>query len=227
MTWHKLKQTTSKNLGTQWMKPTQKKQLNVAKGVFQTAKTSEKEGKGRPGIMRKSWHQRILNQHHYQCLAAMSQHTTGWLYSANWRPKAWKLRTEAYIHYPSAHADMSARATRNQILVLCWKPLKHVEISKETRSKMFFSKKVQTSIKENNLRIKRETKHSSWKTLLKKEGNKTISPSHVSDRNIVSKQPVLLGMEYKKCNSLSLLVHQTVLLTFSQLLEAAQVVPNL
>lgn len=134
------------------------------------------------------------------------------------------IKTEAYIH--RVHMQ-TCQPEQPEILILSRKPLKHVEISKQTRSKMFLWKKVQTSIKENNLRIERETKHSSWKTLLKKEENTTIYPSRVSDGNIVSKQPVLLGMGYKKCNSLSLLVHQTVLLMFSQLLEAAPVVPNL
>lgn len=69
-----------------------------------------------------------------------------------------------------------------------------IRISSETRSKIFCSKKVQTSIKENNLRrTERGDKTLSMKkNLLKWEGSKTIFLPKFSNETIVREQPVLL-----------------------------------
>ena len=54
MTWHKLKQTTFKNLSRAQGKKHKRKKRNVVEGFFQTGKCFEKEGKKekRPLIMR-------------------------------------------------------------------------------------------------------------------------------------------------------------------------------
>lgn len=101
MTWHKLKQTTFKNLSRAQGKKHKRKKRNVVEGFFQTGKCFEKEGKKekRPLIMR------------YDFTVPTED------------LKSMKKNKDRSLHtlLQSAHADMSARATRIQILVFCGK----------------------------------------------------------------------------------------------------------
>lgn len=111
-----------------------------------------------------------------------------WLYTANWGPKSMKknnkkTRKVANIRYYRMHMQI-CRPEQPEIkdwfcavnLITCL-----MKISSETRSKISCWKKIQTSIKENNLRKQRESKHSPWgkKKNRLNEGNKILffSPS--------------------------------------------------
>ena len=94
-------------------------------------------------------------------------------------PKAWKNpRTVAYIRYYRVHMQTCQPEQPEIKYWFCAVNLRTclMKVSSETRSKRFCSKKVQTSIKENNLRtegggglnILHEKKKSA-----KREGNKT------------------------------------------------------
>lgn len=115
-----------------------------------------------------------------------------------WRKKKKRLRTVAYIRYYRVHMQTCQPEQPEIKYWFCAVNLKtcSMEISSETRFKIFCSKKVQTSIKENNLRTKEgrlNILHEKKKNLLKGKEIKLLSFLSFLMKTRVSEQPVLLG----------------------------------